>query len=167
LIQGHYNLGAFLLQQGHPDQALPELEATISLDPRFPSGEATLAGDYSMLGKNSEALEHWRKAIALTPKSATVYVGAARILSSAAEDSLRNGTEAIGLAKQANDLTSGNDPSVLDTLGAAYAEAGQFPQALDSARRALGLAVAKGDNSMANGIRYRISLYEQNKPFRN
>jgi len=167
LIQGHYNLGAFLLQQGHPDQALPELMATVSLDPRFPSGEATLAGDYGVLGRNSEALEHWRKALVLTPKNATVYIGAARILSSANDDSLRNGTEAIALATQANNLTSGTDPSVLDTLGAAYAEAGQFPQALDSARRALGLAVAKGDNSMANAIRYRISLYEQSKPFRN
>ena len=109
----------------------------------------------------------WPALLVLTPKNATVYIGAARILSSANDDSLRNGTEAIALATQANDLTSGTDPSVLDTLGAAYAEAGQFPQALDSARRALGLAVAKGDNSMANAIRYRISLYEQSKPFRN
>jgi tetratricopeptide (TPR) repeat protein len=167
LTQGHYNLGAFLLQQGHPDLALPELETAVSQDPRFPSGEATLAGDYGALGRNAEALGHWRKALVLTPKSVIAHVGAARILSSASDDSLRNGSDAVALAQQANDLTFGTDPTVLDTLGAAYAEEGQFPKALESAHRALDFAVAKGDTGMANAIRFRINLYEQNKPFRN
>jgi tetratricopeptide (TPR) repeat protein len=167
LVQSHYNLGAFLMQQGHPDQALSELETTVGMDPRFPSGEATLASDYSALGRNSESLDHWRKALALAPNSVSALIGAARILCSTPEDSLRNGKEAVSLARQANDLTSGADPSVLDTLGAAYAEAGMFPQALESAHRALDQALAKGDNAMANGIQLRIKLYELNKPFRN
>jgi tetratricopeptide (TPR) repeat protein len=167
LVQSHYNLGAFLMQQGHPDQALSELETTVGMDPRFPSGEATLASDYSALGRNSESLDHWRKALALAPNSVSALIGAARILCSTPEDSLRNGNEAVSLARQANDLTSGADPSVLDTLGAAYAEVGMFPQALDFAHRALDQALAQGDNAMANGIQLRIKLYELNKPFRN
>jgi Flp pilus assembly protein TadD len=80
---------------------------------------------------------------------------------------VRNGNEAVALASKANDLTAGSDMTVLDTLAAAYAEAGQFPQAIDSDNRALDLAVAKGDNSMAEGIRYRMSLYTKRTPYRN
>ena len=167
LVSGHYNLGAYLMQQGHPDEALPELETAVSLDPHFPSGEETLAGDLSFLGRPSEALEHWRKALTVAPKSVTAHVGAARILCSTTDDSLRNGTEAVTLATQANDLTKGADPSVLDTLAAAYAEAGEFPQALETARHALDLANSRGDTSMAKDIKYRINLYEAGKPFRN
>ena len=167
LVSGHYNLGAYLMQQGHPDEALPELETAVSLDPHFPSGEETLAGDLSFLGRPSEALEHWRKALTVAPKSVTAHVGAARILCSTTDDSLRNGTEAVTLATQANDLTKGADPSVLDTLAAAYAEAGEFPQALETARHALDLANSRGDTSMAKDIKYRINLYEGGKPFRN
>jgi protein O-mannosyl-transferase len=73
----------------------------------------------------------------------------------------------VTLAEQANKLTSGSDPIVLDALGAAYAEAGQFAQALETANRALTLAAAKGDTSSATLIRSRISLYQANRPYRN
>jgi tetratricopeptide (TPR) repeat protein len=167
LVHSHFNLGAFLMEQGHPEQALPELKTTLSLDPRFPSGEEALADVYGLLHKDNEALVHWRKAIALQPRDVNDLVGAARILASSHDAAVRNGNEAVALASKANDLTAGSDMTVLDTLAAAYAEAGQFPQAIDSDNRALDLAVAKGDNSMAEGIRYRMSLYTKRTPYRN
>jgi len=167
LVQAHYNLGAYLMEQGHADEGLPELETVVSLDPRFPSGEETLAGVYSVLDRQSDSLTHWRKALQLRPKSVIAHIGAARILSTSTDDSLRNGSEALTLATEANDLSAGKDASVLDTLGAAYAETGQFSQALEAARHALDLANSKGDTGMAQGIQYRINLYAQNKPFRN
>ncbi len=155
------------MEQGHADEGLPELETVVSMDPRFPSGEETLAGDYGVLGRQADSLAHWRKALELHPKSVIARIGAARILSTSNDDGVRNGAEALTLATQANDLTAGNDASVLDTLGAAYAETGQFTKALEAAHRALDLADSKGDSTMAQGIQYRINLYKQNKPFRN
>ncbi len=165
-VEGHFNLGRFLLQQGHANEALPELEQTAALNPQFPSAQLALASAYVALGKDTEALAAWRAALAIQPKSVTALVGAARILASAADPSLRNGAEAVTLATQANDLTGGSDPIVLDALGAAYAEAGQFPQALTSANRALELADGKGDNTLADSIRYRISLYTADTAYR-
>jgi tetratricopeptide (TPR) repeat protein len=55
---------------------------------------------------------------------------------------------------------------VLDTLAAAYAEAGEYDQALDAANRALNLAAANGDSAKASAIRYRIGLYTDGKPYR-
>jgi len=166
LVTSHFNLGAFLMQEGHPDQALPELEKTLSLDPRFPSAEEAMADADGALGRDADALAHWQKALTQQPKGVNVLIGDARILASSPDGALRNGAEAVTLAERANDLTSGTDPSVLDTLAAAYAESGKFPEAIASANKALGLATSKGDAAMANGIRYRLSLYEANKPFR-
>jgi len=56
---------------------------------------------------------------------------------------------------------------VLDVLAEAYAEVGQFSQALTFANRALDLTVAKGDDATAAAIRSRIQLYTANTPYRN
>ena len=165
MVQPHYYLGAFLLSQGHPDQAVPELETTVNLSPRYASGEDTLSTAYAQLGREQEALLHWRKAINLEPERVSALLGAARILACSPNTDLRNGTEAVAFAEKANQVTQGADPSVLDALGAAYAEQGQFQQAIASANRALELVNAKGDANAAGAIRYRLSLYMADKPF--
>ena len=165
--QNHYYLGSFLLKQGHPVDAMPELERALVLNPKFPSGEVTLASAYSALGKPADALVHWQKAVALEPQRVSALIGEARILSSTPDFTIRNGAEAVALAKRADELTQGTDVNVLDALGAAYAEAGQFQDALDTAKRALDLAVSKGDAAKAKAIQYRINLYTEGKPYRN
>ena len=165
MVQPHYYLGAFLLSQGHPDQAVPELETTVNLSPRYASGEDSLSMAYAQLGRDQEALLHWRKAIDLEPGRVSALLGAARILACSPNTELRNGTEAVAFAEKANQVTQGADPSVLDALGAAYAEQGQFQQAIASANRALELVNAKGDANAAGAIRHRLSLYMADKPF--
>jgi tetratricopeptide (TPR) repeat protein len=167
LVEGHYNLGRFLLQDGHPDQAVPELERTLDLSPRFSSAQEALAAALVALGKPREALGMWHHALTLQPNSVAALTGAAQILATTTDDKLRNGPEAVTLSSRANDLTSGTNPGVLDVLAEAYAEAGQFSQALTFANRALDLTVAKGDDAKAAAIRSRIQLYTANTPYRN
>ena len=59
--------------------------------------------------------------------------------------SVRNGAEAVELAQRAVELSGGREPAILDTLAAAYAEAGRFPEAVKTAQRAAALASARGD----------------------
>ena len=54
--------------------------------------------------------------------------------------SVRNGAEAAELAERAARLSGGQKPAILGTLAAAYAEAGRFPEAVQTARKALKLA---------------------------
>jgi tetratricopeptide (TPR) repeat protein len=167
LVEGHYNLGRLLLQEGHPDQAVPELERTLTLSPRFSSAQEALSAAFVALGKPREALGMWHQVLTLQPNSVAALVGAARILATTTDDKFRNGAEAVTLSSRANDLTSGTNPSVLDVLAEAYAEVGQFSQALTFANRALDLTVAKGDDATAAAIRSRIQLYTANTPYRN
>lgn len=163
--EGHFNLGMSLLHLGHPDQALPELETDVTLEPRDAAGEEAVAVVNDELGNSSEALNHWRKALAIEPRRSSALVGMAWLLATAPDPALRNGPEAVALANRAQDLSPEGDPIVLDTLAAAYAEAGQFLEALTIANRAFDLAINRKDEPLANAIRSRILLYEANTPF--
>jgi len=167
MAQAHFNLGVGLLQAGEASEAAAELEHTLEINPSFPAGEEALAQAYLLARQENASLEHYRKAIELDPQSVNALVGAARILSSAAEAKLRNGAEAVKLAGRANELTNGADPTVLDALGAAYAEAGEFPRALQAAQHALQVATSQGNGELEQRIEARIRLYRENKPYRN
>jgi hypothetical protein len=51
-------------------------------------------------------------------------------------------------------------------LAAAYAEAGRFPEAVQTARKALELATQQNNQALAESIKAKIPLYEAGKPFR-
>ena len=164
--EGHFNLGMTLMHLGHPDQALPELETEVALEPRDAPGEEALAVVFDQLGNSSESLNHWRKTLAIEPQRSSALVGVAWLLATTPDAAIRNGPEAVTLATRARDLSSAEDPIVLDTLAAAYAETGQFLRALTIANRAFDLADERKDESLANAIRSRMLLYEMNAPFR-
>jgi len=52
-----------------------------------------------------------------------------------------------------------------DKLAASLAEAGRFDEAVSTARRAVELATAAGQADVAEAIRARLRLYEENKPY--
>ena len=78
---------------------------------------------------------------------------------------LRNGAKAIEHAQRANQLRGGRQPELLDTLAAAYAEAGRFPEAAATAHKALELATQQNKRALADTLRARIALYEAEKPY--
>ena len=114
----------------------------------------------------AETLEEYRQALDCKPDDAATANNLARLLATCPSASLRNGTEAIEIARRVNRLAGDNQPAALDTLAAAYAEAGRFPEAIATARRALELAVRQNKPSLADGLRGRIVLYEKGKAFR-
>jgi tetratricopeptide (TPR) repeat protein len=165
-VESRFNLGKFLLQQGHADEAIPELQQTLQLRPKFASGEEALATALQSLGNSADALAHWRKALALEPRSITALSGAAWLLATTPDSKTRNGAEAVVLAESANEIASGKNPEVIDTLAAAFAESGDFAKARSLANQALDLAVSQKDRALVAAIRSRIQLYAEGKPFR-
>jgi hypothetical protein len=58
------------------------------------------------------------------------------------------------------------NPGYLDTLAAAYAEAGRYPEAVRAADKALAIAIAAGQEGLARVIREHRELYRANRPLR-
>jgi Flp pilus assembly protein TadD len=71
----------------------------------------------------------------------------------------------VALAEKACALTDRKDPSFLDTLAAAYAEAGSFPEAVATAKEATALAKQNALPELAAAIDERLKLYESRKPY--
>jgi len=57
-------------------------------------------------------------------------------------------------------------PQALDTLSAAYAEAGRFREATTVAQRAVDAADRRGERELARAIRQRMALYQAGRKFR-
>ncbi len=161
----HRNLAIGLAQKGRLDAAIQHLEKAMKLAPGFTDGYFYLGAMYANRGRLAEALVQWRRLLELQPNNALALNSMARVLATAGDASLRNGAEAVTLAERAARLSGGREPVLLDTLAAAYAEAGRFPEAVQTERRALDLAAQGQSPQIAQELRSRLSLYEAGKAF--
>jgi hypothetical protein len=71
----------------------------------------------------------------------------------------------VELAQQANQLAGGENPIILRTLAAAYAEAGRFSDAQRSAQKAVVLARAAGQSNLVEQLNGELKLYAAGLPF--
>jgi hypothetical protein len=55
---------------------------------------------------------------------------------------------------------------MLDTLAAAYAEVGRFPEAVATAQRAASLAAEAGNTPLTEAARDHVKLYQAGSPLR-
>jgi len=117
-------------------------------------------------GDPSGAIAEWETSLAIKPNDGNAENNLAWILATYPEETLRNGTRAVKLAKQASMLPGGQDPIVLRTLAAAYAEAGEFSKANETASEALKSAAARKNSSLVETLQSEIALYRANTPYR-
>jgi Tfp pilus assembly protein PilF len=160
----HYNLGLALKSQGKLDDAIKHLRRALQVNPDLAEAHNNLALVLTMTGQLDKALEHFREAVRLKPDYLEPLNRMARILAMHPEPKLRDPNQAIEIAKRAAELTGHKDATILETLAAAYAAAGQFDQAVKTAEVALSLATAAQADELANHIRKQIQLYRQAKP---
>ncbi len=78
---------------------------------------------------------------------------------------LRNGKEAILNATKACELTNWDDGSFIDTLAAAYAEAGDFETAVKWQKKAIALVTKPWHHMLDVGMKARLELYESGKSY--
>jgi tetratricopeptide (TPR) repeat protein len=81
------------------------------------------------------------------------------ILATAGNPALRNGQEAVQLSTRAVELTENRLPIFIGTLAAAYAEAGQFPKAVEMANAARRLALVTGQQEIVAKNARLMHLY--------
>ena len=118
-----------------------------------------------MQGEFTEAITLYRRALALLPDSPEPFAELGWILATQPHPTPRDVQQAVSLAEHAAQLTSHQDPRVLNTLAAAYAAAGRFDEAAATARAALALTPASG-SELATAIRQLLDLYTEGRPYR-
>ena len=158
--QAHYNLGNALLGRGQADEAITEYRTALKIKPDYTAAYVNLGVVLAAGGQPSEGIAHYRKALQIKPDSTQIQNNLAWLLATYPEASIRNGVEAVELAQRAVQHSGGQQPEILNTLAAAYAEMGRFSEAVETARRAFDIASAKDNATLARAIQARIKLYQ-------
>jgi protein O-mannosyl-transferase len=160
------SLAGLLLRQGREDQALVHFQKAAQIDPTLLSAHRDLGNLLLRRGAVDEAMLHYRRALAIQPTNVVILNNLAWVLATSPKNAIRSGAKAIELAEQAERLSGGRNPSVLETLAAAYAEAGRFPAAVTTAQRALELATSQTNQAQMESLQAQIELYRSGAPFR-
>ena len=163
--EAYYNLGNALLQKGRMDDAVAHFEKALKLNPVLAEAENDLGNALFRKGKVEEAIAHYERALQIDPRSISALSQLAWVLATNSEAQIRNGAKAIELAREADQFSGGQNPMILHTLAAAYAETGQFSQAVETAQDALKLAISESNPALADALRQVIGLYQAGKPY--
>ena len=161
-----YWLGSVLAAESRIREAADAYRQALRIDPGHLRAGHNLGVALTQLGETADAIDQYRRVLERTPDSLPTLNNLARILATHENPEFRNGPEAVRLMKQACERTAYKDPQLLDTLAAAYAEAGQFESALAAARSALQFAQAQRERDLIARIEFGLSIYKNRQPFR-
>jgi len=164
--QANFNLGIALNKQQRQSEALAAFEKAIELQPTHEAAIEELSGAYLAGGRIAEAVRILRIAATNFPGTVRYSNTLAQILASSRRDDVRDGAEAVRFAEQARRAAGQPHPSVLATLGAAYAESGEFERAVAAAEQALSLARAGGQSDLVTRIEGQLAGYRAGRPYR-
>ncbi len=160
------NFGWALLQEGRIDEAIERFQAALKLQPGLALAHNNLAIAWLRKGRPRDAIAQYQAFLEIEPNHPYALSDFAWLLATWPEASIRDRNRALELAKRADQLSGGQDPSLLRTLAAAYAENAQFGEAVKTARRALELAAASPDPGLGEALRLQLKEYEAGAPFR-
>ncbi|HXI72047.1 MAG TPA: tetratricopeptide repeat protein [Verrucomicrobiae bacterium] len=146
------------------NKALSDYNHAIQLNPEDWLGLFGRGRIYSKLGSYTNAIHDLEKVIKLKPKGYGAYNVLAWLLATCPDSQIRDGKKAVALAVKACDLTKWKKYECVDTLAAAYAETGDFEQAVKYQKQAASIGGVPEDNR--TNVLNRVELYLQHKPYR-
>lgn len=115
-------------------------------DQEYRSGRAAMEA-----GELDAAVRHFQESLQYRSDHVGSLVGLARIFAQR-----EDWQSSLMIARQAELMSSGEDPAALDALSAAQAALGRTGEALDTARRGLALARSRGQGELAASLQERI-----------
>jgi tetratricopeptide (TPR) repeat protein len=165
-VAAHLNLGSLLASTGRPDEGVRHLERVLALDPNHSAVFRNLGEAHGALGNRLLATKYFSLAVEKHPDDVFLLNRLGWLLATSPEDSVRDGPRAVTVAERAVRLTSRTDATSLDTLAAAYAEAGSFDEAVAVAREAVSVARRQGPQELLPELEARLRLYESRTRYR-
>lgn len=162
----HHNLGLVRRLQGRLDEAIVKYRDALRLDPDSVAFQNDLAYALALDGRAQEARNRYQAALALDPDFEPSLRALAWLLATHPDAAVRDGGEALRLARHALELAPEPDADLLDILAAAQAEVGRFEQAAATAEKALAAAEAAGNDPLAEQIRERLARYGAGRAWR-
>ena len=165
--EARYNLASALLRKGRIDEAIIQYQKVLEAHPESADAHANLGSAWLAKRRVRDATTEYTKALQISPENLAALSNLAWLLATSADPTVRNGSEAVRLAERADSASSRSDqhPTVLRILAAAYAEAGQFAEAKETAQQALKAANVQGNTNLADALQGELALYDLGLPY--
>ena len=158
------NRGEVFVKRKEYDKAIAEFTALLDANPRYFFALYNRSEAYLRNKQFARAKADIEAALTNETKVPGLHMNLARVLATAPDAKLRDGKKAVEAAKKAVDMLKYRDGRFLDTLAAAYAEAGEFDKAVETQQKALDDPDFMKDD--ADGARKRLGMYRDKKAFR-
>jgi tetratricopeptide (TPR) repeat protein len=161
-VAAYNNRGNAWSDMGEYDKAIVDFNEVLRLDQKFTAAYNNRGIAWEKKQEYDKAIADYNELLRLDPKHFAAYTNIAWLRATCPNETYRDGKEAVEFATKACELTQFEDANNLGTLAAAYAEAGDFEQAVKWQQKVYELAPAdqKAD------VQSRIDLYREGKPYR-
>ena len=165
-VYAYTNRGDARREKKDYDKAAADINTALEIDPKFAWAFFYRARVWRDQGMFAKAIADFEKAIEIDDNWDNMEdprneLG--RLLATCDDDKVRDGKRAVELATKACELSKWKEPNSIDTLAAAYAEVGNFDEAVKRESEAVDLLT---DASQIAEFTARLKLYREKKPYR-
>lgn len=122
----------------------------------------TRADAYLAVGDHARALADYERAFEVEKEDSGLLNNMAWLLCTSTVDDIRDGKRALELARKATELSGEKEAHILSTLAAAYAETGDWENAMKWAAKAVEIT----PEDIADNLKKELESYKQKKPWR-
>jgi tetratricopeptide (TPR) repeat protein len=158
------NRGAARSNMNDEDNAIKDYTEAIGLDAKYALAFRNRGNSWYRRKEYAKAVKDFDEAGRLDPKDDRAFERKAWVLATCPDAKVRDGKRAVVAATTACKLNDWKKADDLDTLAAAYAEEGDFANAVKWEEKALEDKDFARQN--ANGAPRRLQLYKDHKPCR-
>jgi tetratricopeptide (TPR) repeat protein len=159
----HYYAAAVAFEMKDFDEALAQSNVAVEKEPQDVRYRVNCSFCHHARGDYAEAIAEDEEVLRMDADNARAHNGLAWILATCPDDTLRNGAKALQHALKGYELGCEESPAFVGTLAAAYAESGNFPEAIRCAK--IFVECDLPEENIEPG-RIRLKLFEQGIPFR-
>ena len=157
-------LGYYYIQDRRPSKAIEVFSRVLADDPGNTLVRQIRADQLLTIGKHEEAIADYEILVKEDPENDSILNNFAWVLATSPDDHLRDAPRALELALKAGEISEYNKAHVLSTMAAAYAESGDFENAVRWAEKAL--EVGTEDEEVEEQLRQELESFQQEKPWR-
>ncbi|MFN0009906.1 MAG: tetratricopeptide repeat protein [Planctomycetota bacterium] len=165
-FRANSKLGIALGSQAKLDAALTHLQKALSSRPGDVETRRWVATTLTLKGRVEDAIAEHRKLLEADPDDVGAMNSIAWIRATHPDGAHRDAKEAVAFAERARDHSPTPNLVLLETLAAAYAEAGRFDEAGTISDQAIELAGSLGQARDTERLRAQRELYRARKPLR-
>jgi tetratricopeptide (TPR) repeat protein len=164
LFRGYAVMALGRLDQAATDfsQAIAQRDPTEAADDYRIRAECYEAQEKATAAQYDRQIAGLLDAVRERPDDAASWRAVAMLLATCPLAEIRNAAHAVTLAQRACELSDGKDAACLDALAAAYAESGDFGEAVRQAQEAVRLAP---DDSSRSQYQSRLEHYQAGKTY--